>query len=328
MQWGFSMVAIAPLVTWLLLRGARAGCERRGPTAAPSARAGTDPEVAPDAFVADGRDPGGGRDGRGQARASGSGRSSAATARRSGSARGATCRTGRVLHSDPDFPVTVGARRLGRPPGRGARLHRRGRLPGRHGGDACSTAPWSGGAHWSRPVRWCWRGRPCPPTRWSPACRPRSSGQVTDAERDRMRSGAASYVSPAAQRYRVGRAHERQTDDTATRRVARWPGSGCSRSACSWRRPFATMQLADLGARVVKVESPDGGEPVRAPGRSSTGESSPFLRLNRGKRSVALDLKSDDGKAAFLRPRRPRRRRWSRTSARARCAASGSASRT
>ncbi len=64
--------------------------------------------------------------------------------------------------------------------------------------------------------------------------------------------------------------------------------------------PFAAMQLADLGADVVKVESPDGGEPVRSTGPFVEGESSPFLRLNRGKRSVALDLKSDDGKAAFL----------------------------
>ena len=64
--------------------------------------------------------------------------------------------------------------------------------------------------------------------------------------------------------------------------------------------PFATMQLADLGADVVKVESPDGGEPVRGSGPFVAGESSPFLRLNRGKRSVALDLKSEDGRDAFV----------------------------
>jgi formyl-CoA transferase len=65
--------------------------------------------------------------------------------------------------------------------------------------------------------------------------------------------------------------------------------------------PFATMQLADLGADVLKVESPDTGEPVRSTGPFVAGESSPFLRLNRSKESVALDLKSDGGKAAFLR---------------------------
>jgi formyl-CoA transferase len=65
--------------------------------------------------------------------------------------------------------------------------------------------------------------------------------------------------------------------------------------------PFATMQLADLGAHVLKVENPDGGDPVRATGPFVEGESSPFARLNRNKESVVLDLKSDQGKAAFLR---------------------------
>ncbi|GLY66801.1 CaiB/BaiF CoA transferase family protein [Amycolatopsis taiwanensis] len=63
--------------------------------------------------------------------------------------------------------------------------------------------------------------------------------------------------------------------------------------------PYATMQLADLGARVIKVENPDGGDPVRATGPFLDGESSPFVRLNRNKESVALDLKAERGKAAF-----------------------------
>jgi crotonobetainyl-CoA:carnitine CoA-transferase CaiB-like acyl-CoA transferase len=65
--------------------------------------------------------------------------------------------------------------------------------------------------------------------------------------------------------------------------------------------PFATMQLADLGARVLKVENPTAGDPVRATGPFLDGESSPFVRLNRNKDSVALDLKSPEGKEAFLR---------------------------
>jgi formyl-CoA transferase len=64
--------------------------------------------------------------------------------------------------------------------------------------------------------------------------------------------------------------------------------------------PYASMQLADLGARVVKVEDPRAGDPVRASGPFLDGESSPYLRLNRNKESVALDLKSAAGKQAFL----------------------------
>jgi len=64
--------------------------------------------------------------------------------------------------------------------------------------------------------------------------------------------------------------------------------------------PFAAMQLADLGADVIKIEGPD-GEPVRASGPFVGGESSAFIRLNRSKRSVVLDLKAPAGKQAFLR---------------------------
>jgi formyl-CoA transferase len=63
--------------------------------------------------------------------------------------------------------------------------------------------------------------------------------------------------------------------------------------------PYATMQLADLGARVLKVENPDGGDPVRTTGPFIQGESSPFVRLNRNKESVTLDLKSEHHNSAF-----------------------------
>lgn len=65
--------------------------------------------------------------------------------------------------------------------------------------------------------------------------------------------------------------------------------------------PYAAMQLADLGARVLKIENPLGGEPVRRAGPFVNGSSSPFARLNRNKESVALDLKSKHGREAFLR---------------------------
>lgn len=79
--------------------------------------------------------------------------------------------------------------------------------------------------------------------------------------------------------------------------------------------PFASRQLADLGARVIKVERPDGGDFARGYDRTVTGVSTPaqaaaddtatlssaFLWLNRGKESVTLDIKSEDGRAALER---------------------------
>src|SRR5438105_11217413 len=65
--------------------------------------------------------------------------------------------------------------------------------------------------------------------------------------------------------------------------------------------PFCTLQLADLGADVVKIENPDGGDQVRTTAPFLDGESSSFVRLNRNKRSLALDLKSPQGKEVFRR---------------------------
>jgi crotonobetainyl-CoA:carnitine CoA-transferase CaiB-like acyl-CoA transferase len=63
--------------------------------------------------------------------------------------------------------------------------------------------------------------------------------------------------------------------------------------------PFCGTQLADLGADVIKVEQPDGGDQVRLTGPFIDGESSPFVRLNRNKRSLVVDLKSADGAEIF-----------------------------
>ena len=63
--------------------------------------------------------------------------------------------------------------------------------------------------------------------------------------------------------------------------------------------PFATMLLSDLGADVVKVEPPRGDE-WRRYDPIGEGESAYFHALNRGKRSVALDLKSDEGRASSM----------------------------
>jgi crotonobetainyl-CoA:carnitine CoA-transferase CaiB-like acyl-CoA transferase len=61
--------------------------------------------------------------------------------------------------------------------------------------------------------------------------------------------------------------------------------------------PFATQFLGDLGADVVKVERCDGGDAARSYGLEEDGEpfSGPFLALNRNKRSLALDLSTDQG---------------------------------
>lgn len=60
--------------------------------------------------------------------------------------------------------------------------------------------------------------------------------------------------------------------------------------------PFATRQLADLGARVIKVERPDGGDFARRYDTTVHGDSSYFVWLNRSKESVTLDLKSSRGR--------------------------------
>lgn len=65
--------------------------------------------------------------------------------------------------------------------------------------------------------------------------------------------------------------------------------------------PFCGMQLADLGADVMKVENPRGGDLSRLLEPIVDGESGNFARLNRGKRGLALDLKRADGAALFRR---------------------------
>ncbi|WP_225829850.1 CaiB/BaiF CoA-transferase family protein [Streptomyces sp. NK08204] len=60
--------------------------------------------------------------------------------------------------------------------------------------------------------------------------------------------------------------------------------------------PLATRHLADLGARVIKVERPDGGDFARDYDTSVGGLASHFVWLNRGKESVTLDLKSPGGR--------------------------------
>src|SRR6476619_910094 len=65
--------------------------------------------------------------------------------------------------------------------------------------------------------------------------------------------------------------------------------------------PFATRQLADLGARVIKIERPDGGDFARSYDTSVKGLSSYFVWLNRSKESLTLDLKRPEAQDVLAR---------------------------
>ena len=65
--------------------------------------------------------------------------------------------------------------------------------------------------------------------------------------------------------------------------------------------PLAARHLADLGARVIKIERPDGGDFARGYDAAVRGEASHFVWLNRGKESVAVDLKTPQGQDVLAR---------------------------
>ena len=65
--------------------------------------------------------------------------------------------------------------------------------------------------------------------------------------------------------------------------------------------PFATRQLADLGARVIKIERPDGGDFARSYDQTVGGLSSYFVWLNRSKESLTLDLKQPAAQPVLAR---------------------------
>lgn len=64
--------------------------------------------------------------------------------------------------------------------------------------------------------------------------------------------------------------------------------------------PYAAMLLADHGADVIKIEQPGSGDAARGMPPFVNGESAPFMIWNRNKRSVVLDFKQPEDKAAFL----------------------------
>jgi crotonobetainyl-CoA:carnitine CoA-transferase CaiB-like acyl-CoA transferase len=65
--------------------------------------------------------------------------------------------------------------------------------------------------------------------------------------------------------------------------------------------PFCTMLLADMGAEVIKIETPGQGDPLRGQGVIRDGLSWYFAAFNRNKKSVTLNLRAGDGRAALAR---------------------------
>ncbi|HXP05921.1 MAG TPA: CoA transferase [Stellaceae bacterium] len=65
--------------------------------------------------------------------------------------------------------------------------------------------------------------------------------------------------------------------------------------------PFCTMLLADMGAEVIKIETPGQGDPLRGQGVIRDGLSWYFAAFNRNKKSVTLNLRSDEGRGALAR---------------------------
>ena len=63
--------------------------------------------------------------------------------------------------------------------------------------------------------------------------------------------------------------------------------------------PYCAMILADQGADVIKIERPNVGDDMRLTPPFINGESAPFMSANRNKRSVILDLKTNEGLADF-----------------------------
>lgn len=64
--------------------------------------------------------------------------------------------------------------------------------------------------------------------------------------------------------------------------------------------PYCGMMLADFGADVIKIELPGKGDDSRANAPQINGESAYFMNLNRNKRGMTLNLKSEEGRQIFL----------------------------
>ncbi len=70
--------------------------------------------------------------------------------------------------------------------------------------------------------------------------------------------------------------------------------------SCFLPGPYLTLAMADQGAEVIKIEQPNGGDPGRSIGLVQNGHTVFFRNLNRGKRSLCIDLKTEEGKAELM----------------------------
>ena len=126
----------------------------------------------------------------------------------------------------------------------------------------------------------------------APAIAPPATGAATSSPE----AGALKGVSGAGYSDRADRAVEEDA----------WPGRSKTFAIVDLSRivagPLATQILGDYGAEVIKVEHPQGGDDSRqwAPPRAPDGQASYFFAVNRGKRSITIDLKHPRGKALVL----------------------------
>ena len=74
--------------------------------------------------------------------------------------------------------------------------------------------------------------------------------------------------------------------------------------------PYCGMMLADMGAEVIKIEMPGRGDDARKNAPIVNGESAYFMNLNRNKRGMTLNLKSEEGRRFQIQGHAGSLRRW------------------
>src|SRR5438105_7697808 len=118
-----------------------------------------------------------------------------------------------------------------------------------------------------------------------------------------IRQTAAKLLHHAIEGWQQGEACGTLWDDAHARTGSMLPLAGINVIALEHAvaAPFATRQLADLGARVIKIERPGAGDFARGYDETVQGMSSHFAWLNRTKESLALDLKQADASEVMQR---------------------------